>query len=185
MMSELIRHLEVHLGTIALGWGDKSSIQVAQFPDRPERGITTYSTLGLSSVVLPMPGKRGVRQEFIVSVGSSFDAERVASFLGTFAAYVKAQNRALLRGDVVGPSVPLIDGVRACAVYASNPVFFDDAFAAFGGSDPATVFVWLMPLPREDVELIRAVGWSSFEDILESADVDFWDLNRPPIRRDR
>lgn len=92
-----------------------------------------------------------------------------------------AQNRALLRGDVVGPSAPLIAGVRVCGVYASNPVFFDDAFATFAGSTPPTVIVYLIPLPREDAALVRSLGWEAFEEKLEVSEVNFGDLNRPPV----
>ena len=182
MTNDIVQHLESHLGQIARGWGDAGDIQVVQFPDQPQPGVVTYTTLGLASTPLPMNQGRTVRQELLVSVDSSFDAKSVASFLVTFAEYVRAQNRALLRGDVVGPSDPLIPGVRASAVYASVPVFFDDAFATYRDSSPPTVLVWLIPLPHEDAEFVNTQGWEPFEDKLESATVDFWDLNRPPIR---
>lgn len=182
MTNNIVQHLESHLGEIAGGWGHAGEIQVVQFPDQPQPGVVTYSTLGLSSTPLQMNQGRTVRQELLVSVDSSFEARSVASFLVTFAEYVRAQNRALLRGDVVGPSGPLIPGERASAVYASVPVFFDDDFATYRGSSPPTVLVWLIPLPREDAEFVKAQGWESFEDKLESAAVDFWDLNRPPVR---
>lgn len=181
MSNDIVQHLEAHFGKIARGWGDAGGIQVAQFPDQPQKGIVTYSTLGLSSIPLPMNQGRTVRQELIFSVESSFDARSVASFLVTFAEYVRAQNRALLRGDVVGPSDPLIPGVRASAVYASLPVFFDDDVATYHGSSPPTVLVWLIPLPPEDAEFVKAQGWESFEDKLEVASVDFWNLNRAPL----
>ena len=182
MTSNLVQHLESYLGEIARGWGDAGEIQVVQFPDQPQPGVVTYTTLGLSSTPLPMNQGRTVRQELLVSVDSSFESKRLASFLATFAEYVRAQNRALLRGDVVGPSEPLIPGVGASAVYASIPVFFDDAFATYRGSSPPTVLVWLIPLPLEDAEFVKMQGWEAFEDKLESAAVDFWDLNRPPVR---
>ena len=123
-----------------------------------------------------------MRQELLVSVDDSFDPKNVASFLVTFAEFVRGRNRALLRGDVVGPSEPLISGVRARAAYAAIPVFFDDEFATYRGSSPPTVLVWVIPLPSEDAELVKRQGWQSFEDKLETCSVDFWDLNRPPIR---
>ena len=182
MNSDIVQHLEVHLGKIARGWGDAGEIQVVQFPDQPQKGIVTYSTLGLSSTPLPMNQGRTVRQELLVSVDSSFKPESVASFLVTFAEDVRGQDRALLRGDVVGPSEPLVPGVRARAVYASIPVFFDEDLATYRGSSPPTVLVWLIPLPPEDAEFVKTQGWESFEDRLEAASVDFWDLNRPPLR---
>jgi hypothetical protein len=182
MTNDIVQHLEGHLGKVARGWGDAGKIQVVQFPDQPQKGVVTYATLGLSSTPLPMNQGRVVRQELLVSVNSSFESKSVASFLLTFAEYVRAQNRALLRGDVVGPSGPLIPGVRASAVYASLPVFFEDDFATYRESSPPTVLVWLIPLLPEDAEFVNTHGWEAFEDKLESAAVDFWDLNRPPVQ---
>lgn len=156
MTSGLVEHLESYLGEIGRGWGDSGDIKVIEFPDQPMEGVVTYATLGLSSTALPMSEGRTVRQEFLVSVNSSFEPERIASFLSTFAEYVRGQDQALLRGDVVGPSVPVIPGVRAVAVYASIPVFFDDDLAAYEGTSPPTVFVWLIPLPAEDAEFVKS-----------------------------
>lgn len=181
MTANIAQHLEQHLGTIAEGWGDRGGIQVVRFPDTPEPGVDTYSTLGLSETALPMSGGRAVRQELLVTVYASYDRTAVASFLLSFAEYIASQKRALLRGDVVGPSIPVIPGVRANAVYASMPVFFPDEFSTFRGSDPATVMVWLLPLPPVDAELVKSQGWDAFEDRLEAEAVDFWDLDRPSL----
>ena len=102
MTAVVVQHLEAHLGKIARGWGDAGAIQVVQFPDRPQSGVETYSTLGLSSSPLPMGEGHTVRQELIVSADSSLNPKLVASFLVTFAGYVRHHNRALRRGDVVG-----------------------------------------------------------------------------------
>ena len=181
MTHDIVQHLEGHLGKIDRGWGDAGDIQVVQFLDQPQKDVVTYTTLGLSSTPLPMKQGRTVRQELLVSVDSSFESKSIASFLVTFAEYVRAQNRALLRGDVVGPSEPLIPGARASAVYAAMPVFFDDDFATYRGSSPPTVLVWLIPLPFEDADLVKTRGWEAFENELESTAVDFWDLNRSPV----
>jgi len=185
MTRDLVEHLEAHLGTMVGGWGNQGDIPVTMFPNQPRPGIVTYSTLGLSKKPLPLPGGRTVRQELVVSVDASYDPKIVASFLITFADYIRKQDRALLRGDVVGPSEPLIPGVKARAVYAAIPVFFSDEFATFRGSEPPTVFVWLIPLPAEDAEYVKATGWESFEDRLEKADINFWNLDRPALDRPR
>ena len=102
-----------------------------------------------------MPGGRTVRQELVVSVDSSYEPKAIASFQLRLRAGIKNQDRALLRGDVVGPSEPLILGVKARAVYAAMPVFFPDESQPFLGSEPPTVFVWLIPLPAEDAEYVK------------------------------
>jgi hypothetical protein len=174
----LVQHLESHLGLINEGWGDTSEIKVVAFRDQPHQGVVTYLTLGLSDYLLPMTHGRKVRQELLVSVYSRYNSKDVAAFLVSFSEYIVSQNRALLRGDVVGPSQPLVPNVSANAVYASIPVFFEDDFRTFDGSSPPTVFVWLIPLPSSDAEFVKQSGWDAFEDRLEASEVDFWDLDR-------
>lgn len=181
MNGTIIEHLESYLGTIARGWGD-AEIQVGKFCDTPQAGVSTFCTLGMSRSPLPMGDGRSVRQELLVSVAARYQDEAVASFLLTFSEYVVSKNRALLRGDVVGPAQPLTPGVLASAVYSAMPVFFPDELATYHGSDPATVVVWLLPQPALQAEFARRVGWDRYEDILEQEEVDFWDLDRPPIR---
>jgi hypothetical protein len=180
----VVKHLEHHLGEATGGWGDKSRIQVLHFPARPEPGIVTYATLGLSDAVLPMGNGRTVRQELLLAVRAAFDPAAVAGMLTSFADYVVGQGRALLRGDVVGPSDPLIPGVEARAVYAAMPVVFPEGIDTMRESTPPTVFVWLAPLRVEDAEYVRFHGWSAFEDALERVPLDFWDLNRAPLPHD-
>ena len=184
-MSDVISHLEQHLGPIQEGWkpsaGD-SRIHAVHFADRPNPGVDTFTTLGLSRTPLPMSNGRAVRQEFLISVYPRYPQRDIASFLTTFAEYVLSMNRALLRGDVIGPFKPLIPGVQAAAVYSSMPVFFEREFATYSGSTPPTVIVWLVPLVGPEPEFIRTAGWERFEEELErSENVDFWSLDRAPV----
>ncbi len=181
MNDAIIEHLESYLGTIQRGWGG-AELQVAKFQDSPEAGVATFCTLGLSRTPLPMKDGRLVRQELLVSVAETYPEDAVASFLITFSEYVLSKNRALLRGDVVGPAKPLIPGVLASAVYCAVPVFFPDEFATYRGSDPSTVMVWLVPQPAAEAEFARRVGWDEYEGVLEEEEVEFWSLDRPPVR---
>jgi hypothetical protein len=177
----LIDHLERSLGKISGGWnlpGKDGALQVVRFLDQPNVGVSTYVTLGVSRAVLPLGNGREVRQELLISAHDEFDPEQVASFLLTFSEYFLNQRRALLRGDVVGPSSPLIPGAEVVAVYASLPTMFGDEFWTFSGSTPPTVLVWLIPVHDEEVAFIKANGWSAFEDLLEARNPDLCDLRR-------
>lgn len=185
-LSPLIEHLERHLGTMDHAWGEsgeKDGIRVARFPGRPYDGVTTYATLGVSKNPLPMSGDRTVRQELVFFGNDEYPGEQIASFLVTFGEYVCGKAQALLRGDVVGPGPSLIPDARcqANSVYAAIPVLYDDGFATLNATDPATVFVWLVPLRPEEAEFVRREGWESFEDRLERAEVDFGDLQRSSV----
>ncbi|MBC8733041.1 suppressor of fused domain protein [Paraburkholderia sp. UCT2] len=181
----IIEHLETNLGLIAEGWKDDSAtgdvLQVVRFADQPCKGASTFSTIGLSeSKVLLSKGKY-CRQEFIFAAWDSYPAAHVASFLLTFATYVRDQKRPLLRGDVVGPSVPLIPGVAADSIYATSPVIFPEPLVCYDGDAIPTVIVWLVPLIEAECLFVKEHGWNRFEDALENANPDLFDLSRLSI----
>jgi len=58
---------------------------------------------------------------------------------------------------------------------------FDSGLATMADSNPATVFVWLIPITGQEAEFVKSTGWSKFEDILERSSPDFWDLDRESV----
>lgn len=181
MTPPVVKHLEHHLGKSVGGWGGTSPIKILRFPDRPVPGVVTYATLGLSDAILAMPGGRTVREELLLAVYESVDGAALAGMLMTFAEYVAKGGRALLRGDVVGPSDPILPSVRARAIYATLPVAFEDGIETLSATTPPTVFVWLLPVPASDAHFVKSRGWEAFEDRLEAQPVDLWDLNRAGV----
>jgi hypothetical protein len=183
----ILDHFERHLGLLTGGWkatnlqSDESEIRVIRFPRTPYLGATTFATVGLSDHVVTLSGGRTVRQELLFATRDEHPTVQVASFLLTFASFIKSNSLVLLRGDVVGPSAPLIPGVAANAVYASVPVIFPPGIETYRGTSPATVVVWLIPLMKSEAEFIRGSGWSRFEDLMEEKDPDLLDMNRSPV----
>ncbi len=179
----IIDHLEEHLDSVEAGWSltdDESGVKVVTFPNKPSEGSSVFATVGVSKHILPMNG-RDVRQEFILAVHSSFPKEQIASFLLTFAKHVISQHRALLRGEVVGPSDSIIPNTPLNAIYVSVPVLFDSAFATHSGTTPPTVIVWLIPIHSEEAEFVRREGWEAFESLLEAQETDLLDLDRQAL----
>ncbi|MDO3529684.1 suppressor of fused domain protein [Ralstonia pseudosolanacearum] len=184
----LIEHLEQYLGPLAEGWTDSNpqaknkNIRIVRFRDVPYEGTSTFATLGLSDRIVDLGDGRTVRQELLFAVHDCYPAEQVASFLLTFAGFVQSRQGALLRGDVIGPSAPLIPGVAANALYASIPAIFPEEIGTYSMSSPPTVLIWLIPLVGEDSVLVKSRGWSEFEDMLEAENPDLLDLNRSSLR---
>ena len=148
------------------------------FADQPADGVSTLATLGLSRHVLQLPRERQVRQELLIAAESDADLDVVAAALLTLSESLVREHRALLRGEVLKLAKP-IGGMAA--VYATIPTAFPDALATFGGSDPQTVVVWLIPVRDSEAAFVGLRGWSAFEDALESSDVDLFDFEREPI----
>lgn len=181
MQRKVYDHIEEHLGTISTSWklNEDPNIQVLKFENELKQGVITYITLGLSNTELDI-GNKYVRQEFIFAAEEQFDQGAVASFLLTFAQHVRTSTRGILRGDFVDGK-PLITGVKVTGIYASVPVFWGSTFHEFEESKPTTIFVWLMPILKSEARVIKEQGWNAFEDKLVDKEIDFWDLNRPPV----
>jgi hypothetical protein len=174
-------HLERYLGPIAEGWSLRDSdtgIQVVRFDDKPDPGVSTLSTLGLSRHTLGMPRDRTVRQEILMVIRSEADLEAAAAALLSLAMPLAATHRAFLRGEVVGPGNPVIEGSPMNAFYATRPTVFPDGLATYEGSEPPTVVVWMIPIHSKEAAFARVNGWSDFEDRLEALQPDLFNLQR-------
>jgi hypothetical protein len=128
-----------------------------------------------------MSSGRDVRQELVVAADDRFESTHIASFLETFSEFIVKEHRALLRGEVIGPSEPVIPGVRLNAVYTAIPVLHDERLRTFDGTKPATVFVWIVPIHEEEATFVRERGWEAFEERLEAADPDLCDVDRESV----
>ncbi|MFL9881513.1 suppressor of fused domain protein [Paraburkholderia agricolaris] len=185
----IIDHFEKYLGTIKQGWGgkdtseEKSSVMVARFSNVPFDGASTYATIGLSDTVLALTNDRQVRQELMFAAHDIYSADAIASFLLTFSDYVRSKSCALARGDVVGPSSPLIPGVISDAIYTCPPVIFPTGIDFYSGSSPSTIIAWLVPLIGNESSVARQKGSDYFEGLLEAQDPDLLDLNRVAVTR--
>lgn len=180
-LDRLPEHYETHLGAIVRGWSDDRQhhgVQVVSFDDRPIAGVRTYATLGLSRKPLRLSGNRTIRQEILMSANNGFAAEDVAALLLSIADHALGRNRALLRGEVIGPSGPVIAGSGLTAIYVANPSPFDDSFVQFSCAPPALVFAYLIPITSSEATLVEEKGWSWFEGRLEDVDPDIWNLHR-------
>jgi Suppressor of fused protein (SUFU) len=181
----LIAHLEAFLGPITGGWiedatGDRLPFQVVWFDDAPDQDLVTYSTLGLSRHALESSTKT-IRQELLVSVDKRFATPQLGSVLSTIGEMLLAEHRPVQRGEILPPRDAIIRGSMLSAFYAAPPVALPDSFAEFDGTDPHTVFVWMVPISAGEADLISSHGWAWFEDQLVEQQPDLFDLRRRDI----
>jgi hypothetical protein len=185
MTHSIDQHLERHLGPIARGWagyeGELVGMQVCLFEERPIPATVTYATLGLSRHILAMPRGREVRQELLLTVRRGFADQNIAKLLAHVAEGLLRKHRALLRGQVLPLGHPIARGSRCNSLYVALPVVFPDPLATCADTQPPTVFAWLLPAHAQEAELVARLGWNEFEDRLEAADPDLFDLERPPV----
>lgn len=176
-------HLERYLGPMERGWSSASlpGVQVCVFRDQPAPGVTTLATLGLSNTVLAMSGHRPVRQELLLGVRNDAPLEELAKLLMHIGELMIERGGALLRGDVLPLESTVAPSSTANALYASIPVVFPEGLATLGDTSPATVIVWLVPLQSTEAMLVEMFGWSEFENRLEAANPDLFDLGRESV----
>lgn len=181
---KVIDHVEHYLGRIDYGWKDSNSlsgITIARFREQPVEGLNTFTTLGLSDHILLMPNNREVRQELVFSALSNVLSEDIVRHLLNLVESILLNHEALLRGQVIGPTVSTISTSHMKWMYVSMPILFDEKFETFRDSVPSTVFAWIFPIFESEANYIREHGWEAFEDILETKDPDLWDLNRHSV----
>ena len=177
-------HIENHIGQISYGWKEKSATelpQVVAIENEPWKGITTYSSLGQSSHVLRLPSDKNIRQEFMFGDAGSLSAEFVSSLILWMCESVIISHKAVSRGQTIRLPSEMVKSVPFDALYCTIPVAYKEALATFRKSDPATVFVWLIPISAVEAEFIDRNGWSAFETLLEENHSNLFDISRAAV----
>ncbi|MDR1063952.1 MAG: DUF2185 domain-containing protein [Azoarcus sp.] len=181
----IVDHLEKYLGRAESCWSNDEFKQakIIQFKQRPCDGAITYATLGMSQTILPLSDNKYVRHELLFAAYEHYPSRDIATFLLSFSEFVLSKDQALWRGDVIGPSTPIIDGIAMNSVYSNIPVIFDKNLSTFYESEsiPPVVLIWVLPILQQEAEFIKLNGWGKFEDILETRNPDLLDLNRSSV----
>ncbi|WP_185247219.1 suppressor of fused domain protein [Chryseobacterium bernardetii] len=181
----LIEHIEKYLGAITSGESvnndEFGKLIFCKFQNQPNNNITTYLTLGLSDHILNLKEKKWARMELLAGVYSSQENSKMNDLLLYISDRMLRTHNAILRGQAIGIPDNIFDNKGLKSVYVSIPVFFEDGFATFEETTPATIFAWIFPLYENERDFINKNGWNKFEDELEVADCDFWNLNRKPL----
>ena len=185
-MTELIAHLESHLGAISGGTnGDESTpegLQVAWFgANRPYTGVTTIATLGLSRHHLAQSGSKGLHQELLMHLPMASQPRNAAGLLLQVAAELLLRGRGLLRGEVIGPRGPLIGSGQMTALNAAAPGYLPPGFDICDTGTITIVMTWLIPITATEAHYVHTQGWPAFEETLAAEDPDLADLSRSPV----
>src|SRR5215470_14938988 len=115
-MSDLIEHLESHLGPIDSGWskdadGQRMPFEVVLFKGGPISNTLTLVTLGLSKTQLRsrQSGKL-IRHELVLIVRDGTGPRNLPRVVQELGQDLLLRGEAILRGDVIGPRGPLLEG---------------------------------------------------------------------------
>jgi hypothetical protein len=186
----VIRHIEAHLGLIdpqvgLWGWDHRDTgtrLDVHGFRDSPLAGATTLCSTGLSCHELCSP--RGhVRQELLLACWDRFVSRRLAGLLAIAASQALQERAALLHGQVLGPSGPLIPGSELQALLCLEPFLFPKTLTVCRDTRPPTDFIWLVPISEPEALEVASAGVSQLIDRWEAEGVQLLDWARTRMAR--
>jgi antitoxin YqcF len=158
---------------------EKSQIAVLHATDRPQLGLISFCTIGLSDY--PIPGGR-LQPPLGTEIAAVSDEEDFAAVLAT-AAFCVINSGWVAEPGRIFPQVvgSHIDGVTVPNLMFVNPFLWDDDLASRTLSTKTVA--WLLGLPVSDAEMeyARVHGSDALEDMFEEAQIDVYDLRRPSV----
>jgi antitoxin YqcF len=158
---------------------EEHSIDILSCADRPQEGLTSYSTLGLH-IYPNLVDDADIRVE-LCGVAPT-EAAAFGDVLAT-AAFCKIKD-----GWRCAPAIAYPDVIE---MYKLSRTMRHICFAEpFQWEELQTVHLdgdvtvhWLMVVPISESEYVymHEVGWDALEDLFVKKEIDYWDLNRAPV----
>jgi hypothetical protein len=154
-------------------------IDIATFADRPQPGVTTFATLGLSDT--PIPGR--LRPPLGVEVLGACDsaADGFVRVLAAIAFQAIAGGRRCEPGEVFDDVIPPAVSTTLRHTLLVPPFLWEEGLESVV-VDYKTV-AWLLAVPISDAEAqLRAVqGADALESRFEEAEIDIFNPNRQSV----
>jgi hypothetical protein len=156
---------------------EKAEIAILSSADRPEEGLISFGTVGLSDY--PIPGT--LRPPLGVEIVAVSDLPDFAAVLSTAAFCVINSGWQAEPGrvfpDVVGAHLP--DATTPHLMFVTPYSWDDLSSRELTGKTVA----WVQAIPISDAEMqfVRDHGAEALEDLFEDAQPDFLDLERHPV----
>ncbi|AQQ42192.1 hypothetical protein A8E81_24185 [Burkholderia cenocepacia] len=159
------------------------AVDVLSVADSPDPDLVSYSTIGLFETALGGETELGTRIELCGAMPA--DIEHWPNVLA-FAAFALMRSRwAVMPGGVLEGYVAECYGDTLVPhLYLTAPFLWNDGHFKQLDLESGEKVNWLQGIPISDAELeiLRTRGDSEFEDLLEQADVDVFDLYRSSLK---
>jgi hypothetical protein len=158
-----------------------SKIDIYIGEDRPDFGITTYSTIGLSehSIGLKMDSDEEIRVEFIGICNS--DVIEFPNIIASCAFNIINDQYGCKPGTVYPDVIhEYYDDLEMEHIFFTTPYLWDDLTGLHLGGNYVT---WLMavPISNAEFEFLRSNGSDALEDLLEKSNIDVFDILRKSV----
>jgi antitoxin YqcF len=159
---------------------ETSRIGVLHSADRPEKGLTSYATIGLSDLSLPRDIDPPLGVEFLGVAESDYP---YAEVLSTAAFFVmndgwEPEPGACFR-DIVRMQIP---DTELPHLYFTDPsVYWDQEFASRVIGEKTVAWLLAIPISEAEAEYALENGGDALESLFEENEIDITDLERDSV----
>lgn len=164
-------------------WDDnrENSIVLFKAKDSPQRGVDTYSTVGLSGYPLIKDGKEiDVRAEIIGACASNFDA--FDNILAT-AAFCIINSKWFCAPGVIFPDIVSMYKASSTLsdLYFCPPFLWDERLSGLVTEEKSIAWLLAVPISKPEAKFAASFGPAELEKLFVKADLDIYDLNRSSV----
>lgn len=164
-------------------WDEKniSDVYVLAAVDRPQKGVVSYATVGLSESPLIRDGMEfGTRVELMGACGRDFvDFDKIIATLS----FCVINSKWFCAPGAIFPGVidmhHLSDTMSD--IYFTNPFLWGDEFKSMEIDGRLTAWLLAVPISKKETEFAVRYGADKLEDIFSEKNIDIYNLNRPSV----
>lgn len=169
--------------TVTRFWDDRRSshVDVLSCGDRPQPGVTSYATVGLSDWPLFQDGvEYKARLEITGACGSSFEGFDHA--LAT-AAFAIINSRWFCFPGAIFPDVLSINQSSPTMRHLlfAPPFLWEDELPTLHLEDKTVAWLLAVPISEEERALAEHTSADELQDLFEERQIDLFDLERPSV----
>lgn len=160
---------------------EKNSVYILAAADRPQRGVTSYATIGLSDHPLMFKGREfSTRVELVGACGSAFAG--FANILSTAAFCVINSEWFCAPGIIFPDIVSMYKASNTLSdIYFAHPFLWDERLKSTVIGDRQVAWLLAVPVSKEETAYAQSYGPERLEALFEEKNVDIYDLNRASV----
>ena len=147
--------------------------------------VTVITTAGLSRYELASSSREGkhkhIHQELFIMLRDEDAPQNAPALLHQVVIERRDRGAAVLRGEVLIREGPVIPHTNFVALYCTVPVYYPEQMRTCQTEGVTVIFCWLLPITHSEYHFISENGWSRFEELLDQAQFDLFDLRRPSV----
>ena len=165
-------------------WDDKneSSIDILSCGDRPYNGVTSYSTIGLSSYSIGYTtDSTPLRVEIVGACASGYDCFR--NILASCAFNIINTKFKCYPGAIFENVVEFYmhDSLMRHILFVS-PFLWEDRLKTLNFEDKKVAWLLAVPISEEEFKYAKDKGTDALEELFEEEQIDIFNLNRKSVR---